>query len=350
MRQFNIFKGTKGWISMWERVVRFRDMIQAIAQKRAATLTFWQKYGLEATKEAFGVSRATLFRWQRKLKETSGKLEALNKQSTAPKHKRKREIPEAVVNLILAEREQDPRLGKDKLAVLLREDKIADYSASTVGRMLADLKKRGTLSNPKKLSFYARTGRLIERNTKPRKVKLRSKGHSGDLVKADTVIRFTNGIKRYLLTALDCERKFAFAYAYTSRSSKNAAEFLRTFQSVAPFSITHIQTDNGSEFANHFEAEVTTSGLVHFHTYPRCPKMNAEIERFNRTVVEAFVNRNRQLLAYDLEAFNQKLIEWLLWYNTRRPHQSLGQVSPLRYICNQLTAPESQMCWTSTNN
>ena len=348
MRQFNIFKGTKGWISTWERVVRFRDMIQEIAQKRAATLTFWQKYGDQATKEAFGVSRATLFRWQRKLKETSGKLEGLNRQSTAPKSRRRRIIPEAVVNLILAERENDPRLGKDKLAVLLREDKIADYSASTVGRILNDLKKRGRLPNRVKLSFYARTGRLIERNTKPRKVKLRSKGHQGNLVKADTVIRFTNGIKRYRLTALDCERKFAFAYAYSSHSSKQAADFLQLFRNLAPFPVTHIQTDNGSEFANHFEAEVMTAGLVHFHTYPRCPKMNAEIERFNRTVVEAFVNRNRMSLAYDLEAFNQKLMAWLLWYNTRRPHQSLGQVSPLRYICSQLPAPESHMCWTST--
>lgn len=230
----------------------------------------------------------------------------------------------------------------------MAEDKVAKLSPSTVGRMLGDLKRRGVLPNPKKLSFYARSGRHHERNTKPRQVKRRSKGHTGDLVKADTVIRFTNGVKRYLLTVLDCERKFAFAYAYPTHSSKHAAEFLHIFGQLAPFPVTHVQTDNGSEFALHFEAEVTRTGLVHFHTYPRSPKMNAEIERFNRTLVEAFVNTHRQLLAYDLEEFNRQLMEWLLWYNTRRPHWSLGLISPLRYICNQLVGPESQMCWTST--
>ena len=49
MRQFNIFKGTKGWISMWERVLRFRDMITEQAKKRTKVLTFWQRYGDEAT-------------------------------------------------------------------------------------------------------------------------------------------------------------------------------------------------------------------------------------------------------------------------------------------------------------
>ena len=76
--------------------------------------------------------------------------------------------------------------------------------------------------------------------------------------------------------------------------------------------------------------------------------MNSEIERFNRTLSDAFIKQNRMLLAYDIEAFNQKLIDWLLWYNTRRPHWSLGLISPLRYICNQLPARESQMIWTST--
>lgn len=76
--------------------------------------------------------------------------------------------------------------------------------------------------------------------------------------------------------------------------------------------------------------------------------MQSEIERFNRALSEAFMVRNRQLLAYNLSAFNEQLVEWLLWYNTRRPHWSLGLISPLRYICNHLPVGQSQMCWTNT--
>ena len=139
MRIFNKFKGTRGFKSTWERVIRFRYMITEQAKQRCRILTFWEKYGTEAVQEAFGVSRPTLFRWQKELKANHGKLEALNKKSTAPKHKRKRIVPEEVKNFIIKEREFDPHLSKDKLAVLMKQDGVANLSASTVGRMIGNL-------------------------------------------------------------------------------------------------------------------------------------------------------------------------------------------------------------------
>ena len=344
MRIFNKFRGTKGFISMWERVIRFRYMITETAKERVRILAFWEKHGDGPTIEAFNISRPTLFRWQKALQDGNGKLDALNKKSTAPKRKRRRVIPQTVEDFILKEREQDPRLSKDKLAVLMQADGIADLSASTVGRILSEMKKRGALPAYDKLSYYANTDTFRQKMRLKRK-KLRSKGHQGGLVKADSIVRFTDGIKRYVVTALDCESKFAFAYAYTSHSSKAASDFMDKFTTVSPIPVTHVQTDNGSEFADHFDVFLEENGIVHFHTYPRAPKMNAEIERFNRTLHEAFIARHRHLLAHDIDAFNEKLIDWLLWYNSRRPHWSLGLKSPLRYICDQLPA-KSQMWWT----
>ena len=289
MRIFNKFKGTKGFISTWERVIRFRYMITEQAKQRTRILAFWEKHGLVATREAFNVSRPTLFRWQKDLKDGGGKLEALNKQSTAPRKRRKRIIPQEVQDFI-----------------------------------------------------------LIERKPRELRVKLRSKGHTGGLVKADSIVRFTNGLKRYIVTAIDKENKFAFAYAYKNHSSDSATDFMKKFKSVAPLQLTHVQTDNGSEFEHHFEIYLEKNNIVHFHTYPRCPKMNTEIERFNRTLSDAFIKQNRYLLAYDIDTFNQKLIDWLLWYNTRRPHWTLGLVSPMQYIVSTLSAEESHMLWTDT--
>ena len=347
MRQFNKFKDTKGFITIWERVIRFRYMITEQAKERCRILAFWEKYGDLATKEAFKVSRATLFRWQGFLRKGDGKLEALNKKSTAPKNKRKRVIPKVVEDFIVNERKFDPHLSKDKLSVLMMEDKIAFLSPSTVGRMLDDLKKKGILAKTTRLSYHAKTDTFHE-IPKVKRKKLRSKGHVGGLVKADSIVRFHNGIKRYIVTGLDIKTKFAFALAYKNHSSDSASDFMQKFKYVAPVSLTHVQTDNGSEFAKHFEIYLEKNNIVHFHTYPRCPKQNSEIERFNRTISDAFISWNRHLLAYDIDAFNEKLIEWLLWYNSRRPHWSLGLISPLRYIVSTLTANESQMCWTNT--
>lgn len=346
MQQYNKTQGIKGIVYTYNDALRYRDMITQRAQERMRILAFWKKHGDTATREAFGASRATLFRWQKDLKNGDGKLEALNPQSTAPISRRERAIPDAVKNLIIEERSKE-KIGKEKIAILLKEDGIGVYAPSTVGRMLDDMKKQGKLPNPVKHSFYGKTGRLIERKPNKPKKKLRSKGHIGQLAKADTVIRFTDGIKRYVLTGIDCESEFAFAYAYISHSSKTAADFMDTFKSVAPISLTHVQTDNGSEFADHFHAFLNKEGIVHFHAYPRTPKMQSEIERFNRTLSEAFIMPNRFLLAYDIDEFNRRLMQWLLWYNTRRPHWSIGLIPPMRYICNKLTAEESHMCWTS---
>jgi len=91
-------------------------------------------------------------------------------------------VPEKVKDFILNERKFDPHLSKDKLAVLMKQDGISNISASTVGRMMNDLKKQGVLRKVVPLYYYARTDSHHEKMKLKRK-KLRSKGHEGGLVK-----------------------------------------------------------------------------------------------------------------------------------------------------------------------
>ena len=288
---------------------------------------------------AFDVSRPTLYRWKQALNERQGHLDALDPKSTAPRHVRQRQYPEGLLDQIITLREEHRHIGKKKIAVLL------GIGESYAGRCLAYLKKRNLLSHHRKVSYYARSGMHREQPVFKRK-KLRRAEKRG--MELDTIVRFVDGIKRYVLTAIDVERRFAFAAAYTSHTSASAADFLTKLRTVCPFPLTELQTDNGSEFALHFEPACTALGITHFHTYPRTPKMNAHIERFNRTLSEDFISLNRPLLRDDLHAFNEKLVDWLIWYNTMRPHESLGMVSPLRYIVSTLPARESHMCWTRT--
>lgn len=345
MRQFNKFRDTEGWLSMWEKTIRFRCMRnKQEVDRRVKILDFWQKYGVQAAEDAFGVSKRTLFRWQSVLRKNNGHLEALDPQKTIPKKRRQRIILPEVEAIIIRERTEHPRLGKKKLVTLLADEGFV-VSESYAGRAVADLKRRGLLPSGTKLSYYARTGAYREqpvfRRTKVRRTLKRG-------MELDTIIRFVDGVKRYILTAIDIERKFAFAGAYRNHSSTSAADFLRKLIEVCPFSIDELQTDNGSEFAKFFEDACSSLGLTHFHTYPRSPKMNAHIERFNRTLSEDFIMPNRMLLKMNIDAFNEKLVDWLIWYNTKRPHESLGMVSPLRYIVSTLTVGECQKYWTRT--
>ncbi len=351
MRQFNKFRGTKGFITMWERVLRFRYMITEEAKKRCRILAFWEKYGDEATKAAFGTSRPTLFRWQKALGESMGKLEGLNAKSRAPKGRRKRIVEEKVTAFVIEQRRLHYRIGKKKLATMIHDEFGITYSESKLGRILSDLKKRNLLPAYARLALDARTGRLHEKKRIRRK-KLRVKDYkpekSGDLVQIDTVVKFIHGVKRYILTAIDVESDFAFALTYTSLSSKTSADFMKKLEDIVPFKIKRVQTDNGLEFERYFREYLKVRNIVHFHNYPRCPKMNAFVERFNRTIQEDYIDRHLQTLRDDMEHFNHDLMDWLLWYNTKRPHESLGMVSPLRYIVMTLPAKQSHMWWTRT--
>jgi hypothetical protein len=66
------------------------DMTPKDAHRRLEILRFFDKHGLAATRDAFGVSRRTLYRWKATLKAQGGNPAALAAQFCAP---RKRRVP-----------------------------------------------------------------------------------------------------------------------------------------------------------------------------------------------------------------------------------------------------------------
>ena len=75
MRIRSNLRGTKGFVLAWERLIRFKYMITEKAKKRTRILAFWEKHGDGAAKEAFMISRRTLYRWQEALRREAGKLQ-----------------------------------------------------------------------------------------------------------------------------------------------------------------------------------------------------------------------------------------------------------------------------------
>jgi len=68
------------------------------------------------------------------------------------------------------------------------------------------------------------------------------------------------------------------------------------------------------------------------------------------TIQEQFAYRNIDFLD-ETDVFNRKLMNYLIWYNTEKPHRGIGKVPPLRYyLDNFVTAQKSNMLWTLTGN
>ena len=327
-------------------------------ERRLEIIQFFDEFGAEATRRAFSKGRSSIYLWKQKLKKAGGKLSALAPGDKTPLHKRKRVVHPFIERFIVEYRTTHPGVDKTTIAPALRaacnNAGVRVISESTVGRIIHDLKAKGRMPQSNKITINGRSGTLLVREAKPKKKKMRRKGFvpqlPGDLVQMDTVSIFATGLKRYIFTAIDVSTRFAFAYAYKTVSSANGNDFLGKFLKVAPFATRRVQTDNGSEFAKHFDDYCQDNGLTHFFNYPKHPQSNAYLERFNRTIQEQCVNLYIDYLN-EPGAFNAKLMEYLIWYNTDKPHRGIGNLPPLRYYLDYfITNPKkSNMLWTLTS-
>ncbi|MCS7198954.1 MAG: hypothetical protein NZ850_01205 [Caldimicrobium sp.] len=133
-----------------------------------------------------------------------------------------KEVANEVIEYMLDYRREPFRIGKEKLKPLVdrfcRERGIALVAVSTIGRIIKYLKERGLLRGEevKKLSYYGKTGRFIEREKRRRKRKRYRGGRRGlqpgDLVQMDAIVYFLDGIRRYVLVANDVASRFGFAF------------------------------------------------------------------------------------------------------------------------------------------
>lgn len=351
-------RGYRRLMKYISNITHLDQKIQVVIKERINVIEFFDEFGLAATKKAFGIGRSTVFNWKSYLKKSGGKLSSLAPQSKAPKTRSKRVWDIEIVNFILKYRVKHP--GVDKVTIkpvvdaFCKTTNLETVSESTVGRIIADLKEKSLIpSYQVKTSINGRTGSLRIRGTTKKEHKLRIKDYKakipGDLVQVDAIEIFLNGLRRYIITALDVKTRFAFAYSYKTLSSSTAKDFMIRLIEVAPFSITHIQTDNGKEFHKYFRDYVKSQQIIHFYNYPRSPKMNTFVERFNKTIQDQYISWHMSDLDEPAD-FNPGLMKYLIWYNTEKAHRGIGKIPPLCYFVNNfVNINQSNMLWTSTN-
>ena len=275
----------------------------------------------------FGISPQTFYRWKRRYDPY--RLESLGDRSRRPKHLRQStwsiELAEAVLRL----REKYPRWGKDKLVILLWEENW-QVSTSMVGRILRRLKDHGVLREAVKNHVSAHR-RGLRRPYAIRKPKDYNVAQPGDLIQLDTMdIRPLPGVVLKHFTARDIISRWDTVGVYSRATASTAAHFLDKLEQRMPFTIRAIQVDGGSEFEAAFEEECQTRGIKLFVLPPRSPKLNGYVERAHRTHTEEFYEVTES--CFDLPELKDELLEWEQVYNTKRPHQALGYLTPLKFL------------------
>lgn len=275
----------------------------------------------------FSISPQTFYRWKRRYDPYH--LENLEDHSCRPRMVRQPIYSAELIAAVERLREEYPRWGKDKLAILLRREGFT-CSASTVGRILKKLKERGLLKEPLPNHISARKSQR-QRPYAVRKPKDYVAREPGDIVEVDTLdVRPLPGMVLKHFTARDVISRWDILEAHTRASSRTAADFMDTLLRRMPFPVKVIQVDGGSEFQDAFEEQCQRRGIKLFVLPPRSPKLNGHVERAQRTHTEEFYEVTD--ITFNISELNQALVKWEEVYNTIRPHQALGYLTPEEFL------------------
>lgn len=303
------------------------------ARWRLQWMDFYGRHGRNArlTCRRFGISPDTFYRWRRRYDPR--RLESLedNRRTRRPHRVRQPQTPPAVVARIRGLREQYPRWGKEKLAILLRREGLL-VSPSTIGRILGRLKARGLLREPR---VRRRRGAWRSRPHAQRLPQGYTIRAPGDLVQIDTLdVEVLPGVRRKHFTARDVVSRYDVVDAYSRATAGTATAFLAAVLQRLPFPVRALQIDGGSEFRGAFEAACASRALPLFVIPPRSPKLQSHVERAHRTHREEFYQVWE--VDPDLAEHRAQLQAWAEVYNTIRPHQHLNYLTPLEF-CQRYT-------------
>lgn len=298
-----------------------------VAKFRLHVLEHMELYGYKSAVNAFGVKKSTLYDWRKAFVSSQKRLLSLVPRSTRPHRVRRMHIHPDILLFIRSVREQYGRVGKKKLKLLV------DAYAQELG-----LESLGTTAIEKLVRrnhwYFEGTRKWKQRRSFQRKhTKYAPKETLPGYLEMDSITVTLMSRQYRFMTVIDVVTKVAWCRRVSRLTALNARLTFHEFQQQYPQVIRVMQTDNGSEFLAEFHDYLETEAIEHCFIYPRSPRINGVIERFNRTIQEEFLQRCIEL-DYDLPAFSGKLTAYLDWYNMKRPHSSLGYVTPAQYQTN----------------
>lgn len=186
--------------------------------------------------------------------------------------------------------------------------------------------------------------RQIERESK---IIRYEKSMAGELVHIDVHkmknIKWENpNKKKYWAGVIDDTTRIAYVEVISNKRSKTLADFMRRayrWYKMKGITIKRVMSDNGLEFTTHnhywpktrakhsFEIVLTKLGIVHKYTKIRCPQTNGKIERFWKVINDNFWYKYDFISHKD---FNMRFMDWLTYYNLRRPHWGIEYMTPMQ--------------------
>lgn len=296
-----------------------RELSVAEQRYQAAMAVIADGLSVSQVAEKVGVSRQTLHSWLARY-EAEG-LEGLKDRSHRPV-RCPHQMPAHVEAALLELRRSRPYWGPRRLVFELAKRQVMPVvSESAAYRALL----RAGMIDP------------AARDRRSRKWKRWERGAPMELWQMDIVGGFplADGTSAKALTGIDDHSRLCVAARLMARERTRAVcDGLRA--ALATHGVPEqILTDNGKVFTGRFchppvevlfDAICRQNGIEHLLTQPRSPTTTGKIERFHRSLRAEFLSNTAPFR--NLKVAQQALDEWVDYYNTARPHQSLDMATP----------------------
>jgi putative transposase len=256
--------------------------------------------------------KSTYYDWLRRREDEHGLYARL--QPRVPWNKLRPEEEQAVLGLARAAPELSPR----QLALRITDTGAFSVSESTCYRLL----KRHGLVKPAEVVGFAAEKEYRHKTSRPNQMWATDGAY----------FKVVGWGYYYLVTVLDDYSRYILAWRL--QQDMTAASLIEVVQAavertgmteVPLLDRTALLSDNGPGYLSRvFAGYLRLMGIRHIVAAPYHPQTNGKIERYHRTLKSRV-----KLLVYDMpSALEQAVAAFVDYYNQRRYHEAIGNVTP----------------------
>ena len=279
------------------------------------------KHNASYTAKHFSISRSKFYFWYSRFNEKN--LKTLEDNPSIPKNHRYWNPDPLIIERMIKLRKEFIHWSKLKLAVVYQNIYGEKISSWQFQRVIQTFK----LYPPKKRKSYQGNG------AKKQLISYQLRHTLKNLFSIDTKVLWLFNRKYYAITAVSHAAKLTYMRAYTTHSSMAAADFLARLEYLVQGKLSIVLTDNGTEFAKYFNRLCLQKNIQRYYSRVRTPKDNPEAERMIKTFLEEWICDGHW--SPNLHKFNRYITNFLIIYNTIRPHQTLNYLTPVQYAEKQ---------------